>query len=85
MDKGKPSGADLRRVSEEAAEGLHERLDDPEAPLEAGPIERGRVDAGPTGEREGGYRQAESGLQIVWIGGAALIIIVAILAIAFLR
>jgi hypothetical protein len=85
MEKGRPSQADLKRVREEAAEGLHERLDDPDAPLETGPVERGPVDAGPSGEREGGYREAESSTRILWIGAAAVIIILAVLVVAWLR
>ena len=42
------------------------------AALDTGPIERGRVDGGPTRQREGGYRQPESGNRIKWIGGIAI-------------
>jgi hypothetical protein len=83
MDKDKPQG--LGRMAEEAAEGIHGRLDDPEAPPETGPVERGRVDAGPTGEREDGYREAESGSRIVLIAGIAVAVIVVVLALAFFR
>jgi hypothetical protein len=72
-------------MAEEAAEGIHGRLDDPEAPPETGPVERGRVDAGPTGEREDGYREAESGSRIVLIAGIAVAVIVVVLALAFFR
>lgn len=73
------------RVIEDAEEGLHGRLDDPDTPLETGPIERGRVDAGPTGEREGGYRQPESGSRIALIVGIVVAVIVVALLVIFLR
>ncbi|MCB1488100.1 MAG: hypothetical protein KDJ88_11660 [Bauldia sp.] len=79
-----PDRDQVKRIVEEAEEGLHERLDDPGAPLEEGPIERGRVDAGPTGQRDGGYRQPESGNRIMWIGGIAIVVIVIVAAISLL-
>jgi hypothetical protein len=59
-----PRQKDMARVIEDAEKGAHGRLDDPDTPIETGPIERGHVDAGPTGEREGSYRQPESGSRI---------------------
>jgi len=73
------------RVIEDAEEGPHGRLDDPEAPPELGPIERGRVDAGPTGGREGGYREPESGSRIALIVGVVIAVIVVALLVIFLR
>ncbi len=78
-----PERDEVKRIVEEAEEGRHERIDDPGAPLELGPIERGRVDAGPTGQREGGYREPESGSRIMLIAGAAAAIIVLVLLVAF--
>jgi hypothetical protein len=72
MSSGKPGNEDLRRVVEDAEEGIHGRLGDPGAPPEIGPIQRGEVDAGPTGEREGGYRRAESGRTIAIVGGVVI-------------
>lgn len=85
MDREKPDKAEMARVGEDAEEGRHGRLDDPEAPPETGPIERGRVDAGPTGEREGGYREAQAGMRIYVIAGVAILIILVVLAVAYLR
>jgi hypothetical protein len=76
---------EMARVAEEAEEGLHGRLDDPGTPAETGPIERGPVDAGPTGEREGGYREPESGSRIALIVGVVIAVIVVVLLIIFLR
>lgn len=76
---------EMARVIEDAEDGLHGRLDDPDAPLETGPIERGRVDAGPTGEREGGYREPESGSRIALIVGIVIAVIVVALLVIFLR
>ena len=73
------------RIIEAAEEGAHGRLDDPDTPLETGPIERGPVDAGPTGEREGGYRQPESGSRIALIVGVVIAVIVVGLLVIFLR
>jgi hypothetical protein len=75
----RPGKDEMARVTEDAEDGLHGRLDDPGSRPELGPIERGPVDAGPTGEREGGYRQAESGFRIAVIGGAILIIMAVVL------
>ena len=72
-DKG---NEEIKRVTEDAEEGLHGRVDDPDTPPETGPIEAGRVDAGPTGLRDDGIRRPESGNRIVLIGGAALVVIV---------
>ncbi|KAB2874500.1 MAG: hypothetical protein F9K43_04255 [Bauldia sp.] len=85
MNREKPDKAEMARVTEDAEAGMHGRLDDPEAPPETGPIERGRVDAGPTGNREGGYRQAESGRRILIIAGVAILIILVVLAVAYFR
>lgn len=79
-----PERDEVKRIVEEAEEGMHGRIDDPGAPLDTGPIERGRVDGGPTGQREGGYRQPESGNRIMWIGGIAIVVIVIIAAISLL-
>lgn len=79
----KPTDREAVRIAEEAEEGLHGRLDDPDAPLETGAIERGRVDAGPTGEREGGYRQAEPGSRIMTVVAIVLIVIAVGLAWVF--
>lgn len=68
---------------EDAEEGLHGRIDDPNTPPETGPVERGRVDADPTGAREAGYREAESTSQIGRIGLLAFAVILAVLIIAF--
>ncbi len=76
---------DMARIIEDAEEGIHGRLDDPDTPLETGPIERGRVDGGPTGEREGGYRQPESGSRIALIVGVVIAVIVVALLVIFLR
>ena len=73
----RPGNREAVRIAEEAEEGLHGRLDDPDAPLETGPVERGRVDAGPTGEREGGYRQPESGSRIMTVVAIVLVVIAA--------
>jgi hypothetical protein len=72
-----------RALIEDAEEGLHGRLDDPNTPLETGPIERGRVDADPTGAREAGYREAESTSQIGRIGLLAIAVILAVLIVGF--
>jgi len=77
--------AEMARVIEDAEEGLHGRLDDPNTPLEHGPIERGRVDAGPTGERQGGYREPESGSRIALIVGIVIAVIVVALLVLFLQ
>ena len=45
----------------------------------------GPVDAGPTGEREGGYREATSARRIITVGIIVVVVIAAVLAIAFLR
>ena len=79
-----PERDQVKRIVEEAEEGRHGRLDDPGTPLERGPIERGRVDAGPTGQRGDGFRQSESGNRILWIGGVAIVVIVIVAAIALL-
>jgi hypothetical protein len=76
---------EMARVEEDAEEGLHGRLDDPDTPPETGPIERGRVDAGPTGEREGGFRQAESGSRIALVVGIVIAVIVVALLVLFLQ
>jgi len=76
---------DMARIIEDAEEGAHGRLDDPDTPLETGPIERGHVDAGPTGEREGGYRQPESASRIAFIVGIVIAVIVVALLVIFLR
>lgn len=73
------------RIIEEAEEGLHGRLDDPDTPLETGPIERGRVDGGPTAERADGFRQPESGSRIALIVGVVIAVIVVALLVIFLR
>lgn len=79
-----PERDEVKRIVEEAEEGMHGRIDDPGAPLDTGPIERGHVDGGPTGEREGGYREPESSRRIMWIGGIAIVAIVIIAAISLL-
>jgi hypothetical protein len=71
------------KIIEDAAEGPHGRLDDPNTPPETGPIERGRVDGGPTGSRQAGYRQAESLGGVGRIGLVGLAVILAVLVIAF--
>ena len=78
-----PERDEVKRIVEEAEEGRHGRIDDPGAPLESGPIERGRVDAGPTGQREGGYREPESSSRIMLIAGAAVAIIVLVVLVGF--
>ena len=70
---------------EDAEEGLHGRLDDPDTPPETGPLERGRVDGGPTGAREGGYREPESGSRIALIVGIVIAVIVVALLVIFLQ
>ncbi|MBN9021094.1 MAG: hypothetical protein J0H08_03180 [Rhizobiales bacterium] len=70
---------------EDAEEGLHGRLDDPDTPPETGPLERGRVDGGPTAERAGGYREPESGSRIALIVGIVIAVIVVVLLIVFLQ
>ena len=84
-DKDNPRQRDMARVIEDAEDGLHGRLDDADTPPETGPIERGRVDAGPTGEREGGYRQAESGSRIALVVGIVIAVIVVALLVLFLQ
>lgn len=76
---------EMARVIEDAEEGLHGRLDDPDTRPESGPIERGPVDAGPTGERAGGYRQPESGSRIALIVGIVIAVIVIALLVLYLR
>ena len=46
---------EVKRIIEEAEEGPHGTIGDPAAPPQTGPIEEGRVDAGPTGQREDGF------------------------------
>ena len=70
---------------EDAEEGLHGRLDDPDTPRETGPLERGRVDGGPTGSREGGFREPESGSRIALIVGIVIAVIVVALLVVFLQ
>ena len=76
---------DMARIIEDAEDGLHGRLDDPDTPLETGPIERGRVDAGPTGDREGGYREPEPGSRIALILGIVIAVIVVVLLVLYLQ
>ena len=83
MTSDKRNGNEAARIIEDAEEGLHGRLDDPNTPPEVGPVERGRVDAGPTGERDG-YREPESSRQIMLIGGIAVVVILVVLVIAIL-
>lgn len=74
MAEPKPPGTP-RSIVEDAAEGRHGRIDAPGSPPESGPIERGDVDAGPTGERAGGYRMAEPGSRIMTIVAIVLALI----------
>ena len=76
---------DMARIIEDAEDGLHGRLDDHDTPLETGPIERGRVDAGPTGDREGGYREPEHGSRIALILGIVIAVIVVVLLVLYLQ
>ncbi|WP_421725833.1 hypothetical protein [Bauldia sp.] len=80
-DKG---NEEIKRVTEDAEEGLHGRVDDPDTPPETGPIEAGPVDAGPTGLRDDGIRRPESGNRIVLIGGTALVVIVVVILVGVL-
>jgi hypothetical protein len=84
-DKDNPRQRDMARAIEDAEDGLHGRLDDADTPLETGPIERGAVDAGPTAEREGGYRQAESGSRIALVVGIVIAVIVVALLVLYLQ
>lgn len=78
-----PKKDEIKRIIEEAEEGRHDRLDDPGAPPETGPIERGRVDGGPTAQRDDGIRQAEPGNRIMMIAGVAVVIIVLVVLVGF--
>ena len=75
---------EVKRIIEESEEGPHGTIGDPAAPLETGPIEEGRVDAGPTGQREDGFRQAESSNRIMIIAGVAVVIIILVVLIGVL-
>jgi hypothetical protein len=74
---------EVKRIIEEAEEGAHGTIGDPAAPPETGPIEEGRVDAGPTGQREDGFREAESSNRIMLIAGIAVVIIILVVLIGW--
>lgn len=76
---------DLARVIEDAEDGLHGRLDDPHTPPETGPIERGRVDGGPTAERADGFREPEPGSRIALILGIVIAVIIVVLLVLYLQ
>ncbi len=79
-----PHKDEVKRIVEEAEEGAHGTIGDPAAPPETGPIEEGRVDAGPTGQREDGFREAESSNRIMIIAAVALAVIVIVVLIGVL-
>jgi hypothetical protein len=74
---------EVKRIIEEAEEGAHGTIGEPAAPPETGPIEEGRVDAGPTGQREDGFRQAESSNRIMIIAGVAVVAIILVVLIGW--
>jgi hypothetical protein len=80
----RPTGSEARRAYEESAEGESRKIGEPRGRLEPGEIVAGRVDAGPTGERAGGYREAEPANRIMIGAGVVIVLIVILLAILFL-
>ena len=80
----RPTPSEIRRAIEGEEEGESVRIGDPEGRPEPGEITLGRVDAGPTGEREGGYREATSARRIAIVGIIVIVVIAAVLAIALL-
>jgi hypothetical protein len=82
----RPTPSELRRaIEDEEQEGESIPIGDPEGRPEPGEITVGRVDAGPTGEHEAGYREATPARRIAIVGIIVLVIIAAVLAIAFLQ
>jgi hypothetical protein len=79
-----PHKDEVKRIVEEAEEGPHGTIGAPDARPETGPIEEGRVDAGPTGQREDGFRQAESSNRVFVIAAVALAVIVIVVLIGVL-
>ena len=80
----RPTGSEARRAYEESAEGEARKIGEPRGRPEPGEIVAGRVDAGPTGEREAGYRQAEPANRIMIGAGIVIGLIVIVLAVLFL-
>jgi hypothetical protein len=80
----RPTPSELRRAIEAEEEGESARIGDPEGRPEPGEITIGRVDSGPTGEREGGYREATPARRIITVGIIVIVVIAAVLAIALL-
>lgn len=78
-----PTPDQLRKAFEESEEGETPKVGDPRGRPEPGPIVVGPVDAGPTGEHEGGYREATPASRIIYVGAAVIIAIVALLAFVF--
>jgi len=81
----RPGGPELRSAIEDDEEGGARRIGDPGGRPEPGEIVVGRVDAGPTGEREGGYREATPARRIAMVAIGVIIVIVAVLGLVLLR
>jgi hypothetical protein len=85
MSADKPSPEQFRRAFEQSEEGDAQKIGEPRGVPEPGEIVVGPVDAGPTGDRDGGYREATSGGRILAIVAGVLIVIAAVLALVLLR
>ena len=81
----RPTPSELRRaIEDERRRGRARGSAIPRVARSPARSRVGRVDAGPTGERLGGYREATPARRIIIVGITVIVVIAAVLAIALL-